>query len=44
MDLAHPQRLIFVPSDKAASQKADGGMDWTKVKSILLIGREDTHE
>lgn len=44
VDLVHPQRLIFVPAEKPIPQKPDGGMDWTEVKSILVLGIEDTHE
>lgn len=44
IDLVHPQRLIFVPLENPFPTKPDGGMDWTQVKSILVMGIEDTHE
>lgn len=44
LDLIHPQRLIFVPDDDPVPRKPDGGLDWVQIRSILVIGIEDTHE
>ena len=42
MDLDHPYRLIF-RSNSVNSKKQDGGLDWSLVTEILIIGIEDTH-
>ena len=44
LDLEHPQRLIFVPADNPIPRKADGGLDWTQIKAVRVLGIEDTHE
>ncbi|RJP58932.1 MAG: killer suppression protein [Deltaproteobacteria bacterium] len=44
VDLDHPFRLIFEPADNPIPKKKDGGLDWTKVTKIRVIGVEDTHE
>lgn len=44
MDLDHPYRLIFIPDHNPAPILDDGGLDWSKVTSILILGIEDTHE
>jgi toxin HigB-1 len=43
LDLKQPYRLLTVPDDKEASPKKDGGLDWKSIKSILILGVEDTH-
>lgn len=44
VDLDHPYRLVFEPSNNPLPKKPDGGLDWTKVTEIRIIGLEDTHE
>jgi len=44
LDLVHPERLIFVPNDNPVPTKPDGGLDWQQVKSVRILGIEDTHE
>ena len=44
VDLDHPQRLVFKPENNPLSKKSDGGLDWSKVTIIRIIGVEDTHE
>lgn len=44
LDLEHPLRLIFTPSDENMNRKEDGGLDWRLVKAIVIIDVEDTHE
>ena len=43
IDLYHPYRLIFEPADDPIPQKEDGGLDWTRVTSVKIIGVKDTH-
>jgi plasmid maintenance system killer protein len=43
LDLIHPYRLLFIPAEDPPPQKADGGLDWSKVTAIRVIGVEDTH-
>lgn len=43
LDLDHPYRLIFEPTEPVP-RKPDGGLDWTKVTAVRIIGVEDTHE
>jgi len=44
LDLDHPWRLIFTPADNPPASKPDGGIDWKNVRTIEIIGIEDTHE
>ena len=44
VDLDHPYRLIFKPSNNPIPKKPDGGLDWTRVTVVMIIGVEDTHE
>jgi plasmid maintenance system killer protein len=44
LDLVHPRRLVFVPFDKPVPRKPDGGLDWAQIKSVLILGIEDTHD
>lgn len=43
VDLDHPYRLVFVPSNVPVPLKPDGGLDWKQVTAIMIIGVEDTH-
>ena len=43
VDLDHPYRLIFTPGQNPAPEREEGGLDWSKVDSIIIIGIEDTH-
>lgn len=43
VDVGHPYRLIFLPADTPIPLKADGGLDWDKVKTILIVNVIDTH-
>jgi len=43
VDLDHPYRLIFIPDHSPIPVKKDGGLDWTMVNIIKIIGVEDTH-
>ena len=44
VDLDHPYRLLFVPEHAPVPTKADGGLDWSRVTAIRILGAEDTHE
>jgi plasmid maintenance system killer protein len=44
LDLDHPYRLIFEPACDPVPKKPDGGLDWTKISAVAIIGVEDTHE
>lgn len=43
VDLVHPYRLIFMPASEPPPMKPDGGLDWSRVTAVLIIGVEDTH-
>ena len=43
LDLDHPYRLIFEPAHDPVPAKPDGGLDWTNVTAILVVGVEDYH-
>ncbi|WP_028315371.1 type II toxin-antitoxin system RelE/ParE family toxin [Desulfatibacillum aliphaticivorans] len=43
VDLDHPYRLIFKPAHDPVPVKEDGGLDWSRVTAIMIIGVEDTH-
>lgn len=44
LDLDHPHRLIFVPANDPTPYKDDGGLNWSKVTAVEILGIEDTHE
>ena len=44
IDLDGPYRLIFEVANNPIPLKGDGGLDWTQVTSIKILGVEDTHE
>lgn len=44
VDLVHPQRLIFTPEGEPIPRKPDGGLDWTQIRYVRILGIEDTHE
>lgn len=44
LDLRHPNRLLFEPADEPVPVKPDGGLDWTGVTTVRILGVEDTHE
>lgn len=43
VDLDHPYRLIFIPYHDPVPRHEDGGLDWSKVTSVMILGVEDTH-
>jgi len=44
VDLDHPYRLIFIPSHDPIPVHDDGGLDWSKVTAVIILGAENTHE
>ena len=44
LDLDHPYRLICEPANDPIPQNPDGGLDWTRVTTVVVLGVEDTHE
>lgn len=44
LDLHGGDRLLFVPLKKPPPTKDDGGIDWSKVESILIVFIGDPHE
>ena len=44
LDLDHPYRLIFELANNPIPRKEDGGMDWTKITAVRIIGVVNTHE
>lgn len=44
VDLDHPYRLIFTPAHDPVPTLEDGGLDWSQVTAIIILGGEDTHE
>ncbi len=44
MDLDHPYRLIVIPDHDPVPSKEDGGMDWSRITAVKILGIEDTHE
>lgn len=44
LDLDHPYRLIFEPANDPIPRKEDGGIDWTKITAVRIIGVDNTHE
>ena len=43
VDLDHPYRLIFVPDHDPVPTHEDGGLDWSQVTAVKILGVEDTH-
>ncbi|MHA1569671.1 MAG: type II toxin-antitoxin system RelE/ParE family toxin [Alphaproteobacteria bacterium] len=44
IDLDGPFRLLFEPANDPLPVKADGGLDWSGVTAVRILGVEDTHE
>lgn len=44
LDLDHPYRLIFEIANDPIPKKPDGGIDWTQVTAVRIIGVDNTHE
>jgi plasmid maintenance system killer protein len=44
LDLDHPWRLIFTSADEPPAIKKDGGIEWENVRTVKILGIEDTHD
>ena len=44
ISLKQPYRLIFEPANIPVPRKPDGGLDWTCVTAIRILGVEDYHD
>lgn len=38
LDLDHPYRLIFESANEPIPTKPDGGINWTKVTAVMILG------
>jgi len=43
VDLVHPDRLVFMPDRDPVPQLSGGGIDWSKVTKIEVVGIGDYH-
>jgi proteic killer suppression protein len=43
LDLDHPYRLLFRPAGNPGPGPG-GGLDWSAVRAVVVIGVEDTHK
>jgi plasmid maintenance system killer protein len=43
VDLDHPYRLLFTPAEPVL-YRTDGGLDWDRIESVVILGVEDTHD
>ena len=43
IDLVHPDRLVFIPDHDPLPQLSGGGVDWSKVTKIEVVGIGDYH-
>jgi len=44
LDLEHPYRLVFEPANDPIPRKQDGGLNWTAITAVRIIGVVDTHD
>jgi proteic killer suppression protein len=43
VNLEHPDRLAFKPANSPLPEKEDGGLDWSRVTQIEIVGIGDYH-
>lgn len=43
VSLVRPDRLVFKPDENPIPRKPDGGLDWSQVKRIAIVGIGDYH-
>ena len=44
LDLDGGRRLVMRPKDDPAPTKDDGGLDWSRVASVIVTAIEDYHD
>jgi len=43
VDVGHPYRLLFEPTNNPIPRKSDAGLDWTGVTAVRVLTVEDYH-
>ena len=43
VDLVHPNRMVFKPDHDPVPVKDDGGLDWSAITEVEVIGIGDYH-
>lgn len=43
VDVHHPFRLVFRPTDDSPPKKPDGGLDWSQVDRLTILEITDYH-
>lgn len=43
VDLVHPDRLVFKPDHNPLPELESGGLDWSKITKIEIVGIGDYH-
>lgn len=43
VDVKHPYRLLMVPDHEETPRKPDGGLEWSRITQVTILGIEDTH-
>jgi plasmid maintenance system killer protein len=44
LDLDGPYRLLFTANHDPTPARPDGGIDWTRISAVMILGVEDTHD
>ena len=44
LDLDGPYRLLFVAGHDPVPVRPEGGIDWTRITTVMILGVENTHE
>ena len=44
LDLDGPYRLLFVANQNPVPARPEGGIDWTRITAVTILGVENTHE
>lgn len=43
VDLKHPYRLIFEPANDPLPELPNGGLDYSRITIVKILGKEDPH-
>lgn len=44
IDLKHPYRLLFKPTEDQQNEQTDNLQHWGKIDEVIIVGIEDTHD
>ncbi len=44
LDLDGPYRFLFLAANEPVPLREDGGMDWSRITAVTILGIEDTHD